>query len=195
MGITSTFPMKIVDGCKLPEKYREILKPGETIKDEDGKERQLPRYFIEILDREAFALQLTKHFQLCEFLLTDLFEASLLHQYPKYIPCGVLYLAHALESFRQECNTVVFVAANGGYRSPAHQRNRTTTSHMWATAANIYRIGNDYVNDKEKIEKYAKIAREAVPGVNVREYGSGVGMADDHLHIDLGYNVYTPLDL
>jgi hypothetical protein len=87
-------------------------------------------------------------------------------------------------------DAVVFVSANGGYRSPAHRRNRTKSPHCWATAADIYRVGDNYLNDEKTIARYAEIADSLGAHVYVRPYSQG----DDHLHIDLGPISMTPRD-
>jgi hypothetical protein len=90
--------------------------------------------------------------------------------------------------------TFVHVAANGGYRSPRHALTRHASRHCWGTAANIYRIGDTYLDNRDEIEKYAAIARRVIPGVWIRPFGSEDGEADDHLHIDLGYTLFEPVD-
>ena len=85
------------------------------------------------------------------------------------------------------------VAANGGYRSPAHALSRHASRHCWGTAANIYRIGDTWLDSREEIEKYADIARRVIPGVWIRPYGPEDGQADDHLHLDIGYTVFEPV--
>jgi hypothetical protein len=95
--------------------------------------------------------------------------------------------------FRLEVGTTVHVAANGGYRSPGHALTRHASRHSWGTAANIYRIGDTYLDTREEIDKFSAIARRVIPGVWVRPWGPGDGEADDHLHLDLGYTVFDPV--
>ncbi len=64
--------------------------------------------------------------------------------------------------------------------------------HAWGTAANIYRIGAEYVDSEERIARYGWIAARAVAGCWVRPYGTTTGLADDHLHVDLGYVTAVP---
>ena len=64
--------------------------------------------------------------------------------------------------------------------------------HCWGSAANIYRIGDEWLDTQEKIEKYAAIARRVAPAIWVRPYGPNKGFADDHLHVDIGYTRQTP---
>jgi hypothetical protein len=40
----------------------------------------------------------------------------------------------------------------------------------------------------------AAVARRVIPGVWLRPCGGGDGEADDHLHLDLGYTVFDPVD-
>ncbi|HEV3410234.1 MAG TPA: hypothetical protein VG095_08060, partial [Chthoniobacterales bacterium] len=76
----------------------------------------------------------------------------------------------------------------GGYRSPAHQRNQHKSTHCWATAADIYRVGDTYLEDERSIRRYAQVAESLGAQVYVRPYAEG----DDHLHIDLGFVTVTP---
>ena len=189
-------PLKIVDANKLDETYRRLLKPGSLVEDREGHRHRLPRFFYEIDSwKTALELKLTSHFSLWEFVNTDVRETELLRTFPRYVPCAVTMLATHLEVFRTEVGTYVHIAANGGYRSPAHALSTHASPHNWATAVNIYRIGNDYLDDKEKIDRYSAIATAALPAVWSRPYGHSVGYTDDHLHLDLGYVTVSPRDL
>jgi len=97
-----------------------------------------------------------------------------------------------LEDFRHEVGAPVFIAANGGYRSPAHQIGGAKSIHAWGTAANIYRIGDTILGDTKSIEKYRTVAASLSPAVFVRPFGREKGQTSDHLHIDLGYVRLTP---
>ena len=89
----------------------------------NGTVHRLPRFFYEIGSWEdAHAIRLAPHFTLAELMLVDCREARLLlSQFPHYVPCAVILLAGFLEDFRREVDAPVFISANGGYRSPAHQ--------------------------------------------------------------------------
>lgn len=188
-------PLPLVDGLELPAEYRRVLRPGETVRDADGTKRILPRFLLHVDSwQTALDTRLTEHFMLWELIGVDVREAPELRAFPRYVPCAVLLLAMALELFRLEVGTYVHVAANGGYRSPAHRLNRAASRHCWGTAANIYRVGDDYLESAPVIEKYAAAAARAVPGVWVRPFGAREGAADDHLHLDLGYTVFEPLE-
>jgi len=188
-------PLRIVDGMRLPEAYRRALKPAALIVDEEGRARRLPRFFYEIDSwLSARELELAPNFRLHEFIQTDLREASVLHGFPRYVPCAIVLLAAALSIFRDRVGTLVHVAANGGYRSPSHQRSRAASTHCWGTAANIYQVGDELVDTPEAIDKYATLARQSLPHAFVRGYGHGAGFADDHLHLDLGYVTVVPRD-
>jgi hypothetical protein len=100
----------------------------------------------------------------------------------------VVFLARCLEDFRREADAVVFVSANGGYRSPAHQRNNGHGPHCWATAADIYRVGDTYLDNEKSIARYSEMAKSLGPSVFVKPYSEG----DDHMHIDLGFIIVTP---
>jgi hypothetical protein len=183
-----------VDGLSLPEEYRRILRPGEALQDEHGNGRLLPRWFLRVDSwQDALDTRLTEHFMLWEFIGVDVRETPELRGFPRYVPCAILILATALEVFRDAASSYVHVAANGGYRSPGHGMTRNASRHCWGTAANVYRIGNDWLDSRGMIEKYAALARRAVPGVWIRPWGSAIGEADDHLHLDLGYVTAEPV--
>jgi hypothetical protein len=122
-------------------------------------------------------------------MTVDALEADLLLQnFPHYVPCAITILARYLEDFRREADAAVFVSANGGYRSPAHRRNIGKTAHNWGTAADIYRVGDTYLDDERAIARYASLAGRLGPQLSIRPYSEG----DDHLHIDLGFFTVTP---
>jgi hypothetical protein len=188
-------PLPVVDGLELAAEYRRVLRPGESVRDAMGQKRTLPRYFLAVDAWEtALNTRLTENFMLWELIGVDVREAPELRSFPRYVPCAVLLLATALELFRREVGTYVHVAANGGYRSPAHKLNRHASRHCWGTAANIFMVGDDYLDRAAAIEKYAAAARRAIPGIWIRPFGLREGAADDHLHLDLGYTVFEPLD-
>jgi hypothetical protein len=99
-----------------------------------------------------------------------------------------------LERFREAVGEPVRVAANGGYRSPQHELTGHASTHCWGSAVNIYRIGEEYLDTRDRIERYAEIARDSLPGAWIRPVGEDRGFADDHLHIDFGYLVSVPHD-
>jgi hypothetical protein len=190
----STTPLPVVHARELPRDLRQVLRPGETLQDRSGVGRVLPSSFLRVDSwAQALETQLTPHFKLWELIGVDVREAPLARSFPRYVPCAIVLLAAALELFRLEVGTYVHVAANGGYRSPAHGLSRHASRHCWGTAANIYRVGDTVLDHPEAIEKYAAVARRVVPGVWVRPIGPGDGQADDHLHIDIGYTVFDPV--
>lgn len=191
----STLPLPLVRGTDLPDDVRELLRPGQTLRDRAGQARVLPSSFLRVDSwQQALETDLTAHFKAWELIGVDVREAPLARSFPRYVPCALVLLASALELFRLEAGTYVHVAANGGYRSPGHALSRHASRHCWGTAANIYRIGDTWLDSREEIEKYAAIARRAIPGVWVRPYGQEDGQADDHLHIDIGYTLFDPVD-
>ena len=193
MSNSSTLPLPVVDALKLDAAHRRVLRPDECLLDSAGRARRLPRFFYEIDSwQSAQKIQLTEHFALWELLTVDVREAEPLRTFPRYVPCAVTALAAHLELFREAVGTLVHIAANGGYRSPRHALTAGASPHCWGTAVNIYRVGDEYLDTKEKIERYARIALKRIPGCWVRPYGPEKGMADDHLHIDLGYMVVVP---
>ncbi|HEV2131115.1 MAG TPA: hypothetical protein VGR27_08430 [Longimicrobiaceae bacterium] len=187
--------LRLVDGCTLGKRYRAALRPGELFRDRDGQSHRLPRYFYEVPSWvAALQTQLTSHFGLWELIDVDVREAEVLRTYPRYIPCAITLLATHLEVLRSAVGGVVRVAANGGYRSPAHAFSRSASTHCWGSAANVYRVGDEYLDDQEKIEKYNRLARNLLPGIWTRPYGTSEGYAFDHVHLDLGYVTVVPPD-
>lgn len=189
--------LKVVDAFDLDDELRSVLKPGEMIRDAQGRRHRLPRYFYEIPSHEvAMGTRLTQHFGLNEFILTDLKEAPRLQQYPRYVPCAVRLLAFYLEQFRMAAAASMHIAVNGGYRSPSHKLSQNASPHMWGTAADVYRIGTTILKTKEAIEKYNDIAEDVFDEVMVLPYGHITGKdADDHVHVDLGYVTLVPREI
>ena len=189
--------LKVVDAFDLDDELRTILKPGEMIRDAQGRRHRLPRYFYEVPDHEfATQYRLTPHFGINEFILTDLKEAPRLQDFPKYIPCAVRILAFYLEQFRVAAGASVHIAVNGGYRSPSHKMSANASPHMWGTAADVYKIGGLIMKTKDAIEKFNDIAEDLSEDVSVLPYGHITGInADDHVHIDLGYITLIPREI
>ena len=193
MSDRGVLPLPVVDAVDLNRAHRAVLRPDELLTDTEGKDRRLPRFFYEVDSwQTAQQVMLSEHFSLWEFLTVDVRESELQRTFPRYIPCAVTALAAHLQVFREAVGTFVHIAANGGYRSPSHALSTHASTHCWGTAVNIYRVGDDFLDTQDKIERYARIARKSLPGWWVRPYGSEKGYADDHLHIDLGYLLLVP---
>lgn len=188
--MTTAKDLKAVDGQTLSPEHRAALRPGEPVTRENGEVHHLPRFFFELASWElAHSLRVATHFALSELMTVDSREADLLlRTFPHHVPCAILALARYLEDFRREVDAPVFVSANGGYRSPAHRLDQAPTLHSWGTAADIYRVGDNYLNDEKTINRYATIAASLGAEVFVRPYVEG----DDHLHVDLGYLTLVP---
>ncbi len=186
--------LRPLDGLNLSAEYRTLLRPGEAESDSSGTVHYLPRFLYEIGSwQDAHEIRLAPHFTLAELMLVDCREAELLlRQFPHYVPCAIILLATFLEDFRREVDAPVFISANGGYRSPAHQIGGAKSIHAWGTAANIYRIGDTFLNDAKSIERYGAIASSLGRAVLVRPFGRGAGETDDHLHLDLGFVSLSP---
>jgi hypothetical protein len=184
------FDLEVVDGLTLSEEHRRLLRPHELVEDENGNAHRLPRFFYVVPSwGKAHEVKLAPHFKLAELMKVDCREAPLLlREFPHYVPCAVLLIARYLEDLRRDADAAVLVGANGGYRSPVHQRNEPKSPHCWATAADIFRIGGTYLDNEKTITKYGDMAAALGPQVFVRPYSEG----DDHLHIDLGYVTVTP---
>lgn len=188
------FRLPVVDGRTLDAERRALLRPGELVTGAGGQRHALPRFFYQIESWEqAKATPLAPHFMLAELITVDCRETPLLlEEFPHYVPCAVSVLARYLEAFRQRVEAPVFIAANGGYRSPAHALCQPPGPHAWASAANIYRVGDHWLDDREAIEKYARLAESIAPEVFAKPFGSGFGETDDHLHLDIGYVTFVP---
>src|SRR3989441_10900972 len=186
--------MRAIDAFNLPAEYRALLRPAEAETDFRGNVHLLPRFFYEIGSwEEAHEIRLAPHFTLAELMLVDCREARLLvSQFPHYVPCVIVLLAKFLEDFRREVDAPVFISANGGYRSPAHQIGGAKSIHAWGTAADIYRVGDTFLDDPKSIERYGAIAASLSPALFVRPFGPERGQTNDHLHIDLGLVSLTP---
>ena len=189
--------IKVVDAFDLDDELRSLLKPGEMLRDAQGRRHRLPRYFYEVPSHEsAVEIRLTPHFGINEFILVDLREAQRLQQFPRYVPCAVRMLAFFLEQFRTAAGGSVHIAVNGGYRSPAHKMAIDGSPHMWGTAADIYRIGSSILKTKELIDRFNDVAEELSDDVVVMPYGHETGKTvDDHVHIDLGYLTVIPREI
>ncbi|MDQ6861854.1 MAG: D-Ala-D-Ala carboxypeptidase family metallohydrolase [Verrucomicrobiota bacterium] len=188
----NSVPLQVVDGGKLPAQQRVLLQPAQPVQDKDGNVHHLPRFFYSVASwTDAHAVKLAEHFKLAELMMVDCREADVLfREFPHYVPCAITLLAGFLEGFRRAVESPVFVSANGGYRSPAHRRNLAKSTHCWGTAADIYRVGDNYLDNEKTIARYAGIAESLGMQVYVRPHTHG----DDHLHIDLGYVTVTPRD-
>ena len=194
---SATQVLKVVDAFDLDDELRSILRPGEMVRDPQGRRHRLPRYFYEIPSHEvALKTRLTPSFGLNEFVFVDLKEATRLQSYPRYVPCAVRVLAFYLQQFRNAVGSSVHIAVNGAYRSPAHKLAMAGSPHMWGTAADVYRIGPNIIKTRELIEKYNVVAEDLSDDVTVLPYGPVTGRnADDHVHIDLGYITLIPREI
>jgi hypothetical protein len=190
---SSRLPLKVVDGLDLDKSHRTVLKPGQLLKDRSGQFRRLPRFFYEVESwQSAREIELAPGFSLWEFINVDVREAEALRLFPRYVPCAVTVLAAHLALFRQRVSTYVHIAANGGYRSPSHRFSNAATTHTFGTGANIYRVGDDYLDNEEKINRYRKVVQELLPGAWTLPYGEKPGCTGDHLHVDIGFLTLVP---
>jgi hypothetical protein len=193
MSMIADTVLPVVDAFSLPAAHRELLRPGELVAGRDGGRHRLPRYFYAVESWAlALATPLTAHFGLWEFMDVDLREPLLLRTFPRYVPCAVTLLAAALEAFRLDVGLPVRVSANGGYRSPSHAKSDVGSLHAWAAAANVFQIGPDLLDTQERIDRYTAVVRRVLPFAWIRPYGAELGMADDHLHVDIGYATVVP---
>ena len=57
--------IKVVDAFDLDDELRSLLKPGEMVRDSQGRRKRLPRYFYEVPSHDAAVqIRLTQHFGL-----------------------------------------------------------------------------------------------------------------------------------
>src|SRR5207247_2213007 len=184
------------DGFGHGAGVRSLLLAQGMAEGKDGRQHQLPRDFYEIPGHEAArGVRLSPHFGLNELLLVDLKEAERLRAYPRYVPCAVRILAVYLERLREAVAAPIHLAVNGGYRSPAHKLSVGATPHMWGTAADLYRIGGQVLNEKDTIEKFNRVAEDTSDDLWVMPYGHEIGKTDDHIHLDLGYISLVPREM
>jgi hypothetical protein len=187
--------LPIVSGDELGDGLRACLRPGETIEDAQGVPRRLPMYYYRVPSwKTALSVKLAPNFGLWELIDVDVREAEPMRSFPRYIPCAITVLAAHLQILRNEVGRVIRIAANGGYRSPGHRLSPAASPHLWGSAANIYRIGDELIDSKEKVERYAQIVRSLLPSVRTRPWGQLPGYSFDHLHVDLGYVLVEPGD-
>ena len=80
--------LRPIDGLRLAEEYRVLLRPGESETDANGTVHRLPRFFYEIGSwEEAHEIRLAPHFTLAELVLVDGREARLLlNKFTPYVP-------------------------------------------------------------------------------------------------------------
>jgi hypothetical protein len=193
MSEAGRLPLRLVDALELDDDFRRVLRPGELLADREGRLRRLPRFFYEVPSwKVANEIEVVPHFTLAELIRVDVREPPPQRDFPRYVPCAITVLAVHLELFRQAIDEPIYVAANGGYRSPAHALTQHASPHCWGTAANLYRIGDELLDTRERIEKYNALAAEHLPGAWVRPWGRGKGFADDHIHLDLGFVTVVP---
>jgi hypothetical protein len=193
--VSGVADLPVVDGLRLDATHRALLRPGELLPTAGGAVHRLPRFFYEVASSAvAVTTQLTPHFGLWEFIEVDLHEPEPLRTFPRYVPCAVTLLAAALEVMRVDVGAPIRIAANGGYRSPSHHGSTSASPHCWGTAANIYRIGTEYLDTEDAIARYQGVASRVIAGSWTRPYGHEPGCADDHLHIDLAYVTVVPRD-
>lgn len=181
--------LRVVGPGELRAEAKELLRPGELVECIDGSRQRLPRYFLEVPTwAMAKSTRLSPHFSLAELMLVDCREhPELLHCWPHYVPATVLIFASYLELLRRKVGISIYLAANGGYRTPAHRLDPLPTPHSWGCAADIYRVGNTFLNNEESIQKNARIVAEIRPELTPETAGT-----DDHLHLDLGYLTWAP---
>ncbi len=182
-----------VDGLTLPEEIRSLLRPDEEVALPNKLWGRLPRYFYAVANREEGNKLLTPNFALAELMIVDCRESRILFErWPRYVPCAIMLLTAFLQAFRDKIGLPVYVAANGGYRSPSHQINKCLGAHSWAIAADIYRVGDTYLTDKYQIEKYGSLAQST--GFHLKSSRPEVDEASDHLHVELEILSAMPSD-
>jgi hypothetical protein len=186
-------PLPVVDALELPAELRRLLRPGELVADAAGRRHRLPCWFYAIESWQvAKETVLAPFFGLYELVAVDVREPEPLRAFPRYVPLAITHLAAHLSILRQHLGTYVHVAANGGYRSPSHPVGEPASVHAWGTAANLYRIGDDWLDSEAAVGRYAEVVRRVLPATWCRPWGDRPGETLDHLHLDLGRVVVAP---
>ena len=192
----SHFPLPIVDGFELDAPVRSLLMPGVAVRDSHARLRRLPRFFYAV---ESWNVAL-------ETQADAAFRDVGVHG-RRSLRAGAAAPVSALRAVRGH---VARRASRGAARADRIVRftsprtadidrrrtaNRSPGSpHCWGTAANIYRIGDLYLDERDAIEKYAALAIGLLPALRARPYGPGPGCVDDHVHLDLGYVTAVPAE-
>lgn len=64
--------LPVIDGLRLPDDLRALLRPDELVADRAGRQHRLPRFFYEVRSwSQAKELFLTPHVRLSELLIVD----------------------------------------------------------------------------------------------------------------------------
>ena len=170
-----------------------LLRPGEVVADALRRQHTLPRFLRDQIVGAGQSHALAPHF-IAELITVDCREARCCSKSFR-TTCRARFRSSALSgSVSPARRCAGFIAANGGYRSPAHAFCQPPDPHAWATAANIYRVGDHWLDDREAIEKYARLAEAVAPEFFAKPFGFGPDETDDHLHLDLGYVTFVPRD-
>ena len=119
---TGVLPLPVVDVSRLDEGHRAAFRPDQLFSDGHRANHRLPRFFYQVDSwRTALDTRIAEHFQLSELMTVDVRESAQVRRFPRYVPLAVTLLGAHLELLRQALGTYVYIAANGGYRSPAHR--------------------------------------------------------------------------
>ena len=115
--------LRPIDGLRLAEKYRVLLRPGESETDANGTVHRLPRFFYEIGSwEEAHEIRLAPHFTLAELVLVDGREARLLlNQFPHYVCWPDSWRTSVVRSTRRYLSAQMVDTARPRIRSAAQQ--------------------------------------------------------------------------
>ena len=152
--------------------------PAASLSDAQGQAHQLPRYFYEIPSWDVAdgaaalgalrAVGVHPHRRARSRAAAHVSALRAVRDHAAW--------RSASSSFAARCGTYVHIAANGGYRSPAHALTVHATPHAWGTAVNIYRVGDTMLDEREALEHYAGVAYKSMPGVYVRPFGNDAGI-------------------
>ena len=187
------FPLRIITPSSMPGEVRAILKPGEIIQDHQGRIRQRPTHYFRVENEaQARKTRIAPYFRVHEFIDVDVYETASLRVWPRYMPCAVAILAAHLSALRATLGEGIYISANGGFRSPQHRKSTPDSIHAWGTAANIYRIGDEYLSKPEQVRKWRQRMRRLLPTASFRPIPCGGDSVVDHLHIDIGYVTHVP---
>ena len=94
---------------------------------------------------------------------------------PPVLPCAITHPGSVPGEFREAVGTLVQSRQMAAIaRRPTVLKN--ATPHCLGTAANISRIGDHVVDSRERDRALQPIARQTLPGIWTRPYGTTTGM-------------------
>ena len=156
VGWASSFPSRSSTAARSTRPARAARRRARSRTGTAGAHR-LPRFFYEVDSWQTARHAAVRALHALEFMTLDVREAAGAAHLPALRPVRGHAAGRAPRALPRSGRDLVHIAANGGYRTPAHGLSRYASPHCWGTAANIYRIGDDLLDSQERIERYAKV--------------------------------------